>query len=332
MIEYFFNSENESLRALKYLFKKLPLPLMKGFVLKSTGSWFEVMSEEQEIISCRVRGQLRLRGFDSTNPVAVGDEVEFMMQEDGTGTIMEIGDRKNYIVRKSVNLSKQTHIIATNIDRAFLVVTPVLPKTSTGFIDRFIAAAESFRIPVTLVFNKSDLFKDALEAIQHDYIEIYEPLGYHCLKVSTITGDGIEALRDALKGYTNLFAGHSGVGKSSLINALEKNLNLKTGIISVQHQKGKHTTTFAEMHPLKIGGYIIDTPGIREFVNIDFKPSEISHYFIEMRDKLNKCYFNNCLHENEKQCAVKTAVENGTIHPMRYYNYLSILHHEDIYK
>jgi ribosome biogenesis GTPase / thiamine phosphate phosphatase len=305
---------------------------MKGLVLKSTGSWFEVEDENGNVVSCRVRGQLRLRGIESTNPVAVGDHVDVSLQDDKTGIINEIEPRKNYIIRKSVNLSKQTQILAANIDRAWLVVTPILPKTSTGFIDRFIAAAESFRIPVTLVFNKSDLFASELEEVQKDYISIYEPLGYRCVRVSAITGEGIVTLRDLLQEKINLLAGHSGVGKSSLINALEEEANIKVGIISKQHQTGKHTTTFAEMHKLKNGGYLIDTPGIREFVNIDFKPSEISHYFVEMRDKIQQCQFNNCLHENEKNCAIKTAVENGEIHPMRYYNYLSILHNEDVYR
>jgi ribosome biogenesis GTPase len=305
---------------------------MKGLVLKSTGNWLEVENAEGEIVPCRVRGQLRLRGLDSTNPLAVGDYVDFEMEKDGTGIISEIHDRKNYIIRKSINLSKQTQILAANIDRLWLVVTPVLPKTSTGFIDRYIAAAESFRIPVTLIFNKSDLFADDLEEVQHDYMNIYEPIGYECIKVSAYKGDGINELRDRLKDHVNLFSGHSGVGKSSLLNALESRLDLKVGAISKQHLKGKHTTTFAEMHKLTNGGYVIDTPGIREFVNIDFKPSEISHYFVEMRNLLHGCKFNNCLHENEKNCAVKDAVENGTIHPMRYYNYLSLLKNEDIFK
>lgn len=314
-----------------FLLLSLP-PDMKGLVLKSTGSWYEVENEQGESVSCRVRGQLRLRGIDSTSPLAVGDTVEYHLQTDGTGTINEIGERRNYIVRKSVNLSKQAHILAANIDRAWLVVTPVFPKTSAGFIDRFIAAAESFHIPVSLIFNKSDLFKNDLEEVQKDYISIYEPLGYECFKVSATTGDGLPELREQLKGKVNLFSGHSGVGKSSLINALENNLNLKVGEISSQHLKGKHTTTFAEMHKLTEGGYLIDTPGIREFVNIDFKPAEISHYFVEMRERINDCKFNNCLHENEKQCAIKDAVERGEIHAMRYYNYLSMLRNEDIFK
>ena len=245
---------------------------------------------------------------------------------------MDVLPRTNYIVRKSVKLSKQSHIIAANIDRAWLVVTPVYPKTSTGFIDRFIAGAESFRIPLTLIFNKADLFKEELEEVRTNYINIYEPLGYQCFKVSALSGEGIADVKAAIKDKVNLFSGHSGVGKSSLVNQLEPTLSLKTGGISKQHMKGIHTTTFAQMYPLSYGGYIIDTPGIKEFVNIDFVLAEISHYFVEMRELMNDCHFNNCLHDTEKNCAVKTAVEEGRIHPSRYYNYISILHNEDHFR
>jgi ribosome biogenesis GTPase len=246
--------------------------------------------------------------------------------------ITDINERTNYIIRKSINLSKQTHILAANIDCAWIVVTPVFPKTSTGFIDRFIAAAESYHIPVGIIFNKSDLFVNHLSEIQREYLDIYESLGYKCIKVSSQTKEGIDELKSLLNGKVNLLTGHSGVGKSSLINSIIPDLNLKVGEISKQHLKGKHTTTFAEMHKVNESTYIIDTPGIREFVNIDFVPSEISHYFIEMRELLNDCKFNNCLHENEQQCAVKAAYEAGKIHPDRYYNYLSILHNEDHFK
>lgn len=305
--------------------------MKEGLVLKTTGSRVEVESNGT-VVSCRMRGQFRLKEMDTTNPVAVGDKVDFEMEADGTGLIYEIHKRTNYIVRKSIKLSKQSHIIAANIDRAWLVVTPVFPKTSTGFIDRFIAAAESFRIPVSLVFNKMDLFKDELEQVQHDYMNIYEPLGYSCYKVSATTGEGIEVLRDAIKDKVNLISGHSGVGKSSLINKLQPELELKTGRISKQHKKGIHTTTFAQMYKLENGGYIIDTPGIKEFVNIEFVPQEISHYFVEMRNLMNECRFNNCLHDTENDCAVKAAVEKGEIHPSRYYNYLGMLHQEDHYR
>ena len=306
--------------------------MFEGRVLKSTGSWFEVELPNQKMISCRIRGQLRLKGISSTNPVAVGDIIHVQEQTDGTGVITDINDRTNYIIRKSINLSKQTHILAANIDYAWIVVTPVFPKTSTGFIDRFIAAAESYHIPVGIIFNKSDLFVNHLSEIQHEYLDIYESLGYKCIKVSSQTKEGIDELKLLLEGKVNLLTGHSGVGKSSLINSIIPDLNLKVGEISKQHLKGKHTTTFAEMHKVNDSTYIIDTPGIREFVNIDFVPSEISHYFIEMRELLNDCKFNNCLHENEQQCAVKAAYEAGKIHPDRYYNYLSILHNEDNFK
>ena len=306
--------------------------MFEGRVLKSTGSWFEVELPHQKTISCRIRGQLRLKGISSTNPVAVGDIVHVQEQTDGTGVITDINERTNYIIRKSINLSKQTHILAANIDYAWIVVTPVFPKTSTGFIDRFIAAAESYHIPVGIIFNKSDLFVNHLSEIQREYLDIYESLGYKCIKVSSQTKEGIDELKSLLNGKVNLLTGHSGVGKSSLINSIIPDLNLKVGEISRQHLKGKHTTTFAEMHKVDDSTYIIDTPGIREFVNIDFVPSEISHYFIEMRALLNDCKFNNCLHENEQQCAVKAAYEAGKIHPDRYYNYLSILHNEDHFK
>jgi ribosome biogenesis GTPase len=303
----------------------------EGLVLKTTGSRVDVESEGR-IYSCRVRGQLRLKEWDTTSPVAVGDKVDFEEEHDGTGMIYKVHQRHNYIIRKAVKLSKQTQIMAANVDRAWLVVTPVLPKTSTGFIDRFIAAAESFRIPVSLVFNKADLFLADLEEVRKEYIDIYEPLGYPCYKVSATRGHGMEELKAAIKDKVNLFGGHSGVGKSSLINALHPALNLKTGRISRQHLKGIHTTTFAQMHKLDGGGYLIDTPGIKEFVNIEFKPQEISHYFVEMRDLITGCRFNNCLHDTEEKCAVKAAVEEGKIHASRYYNYLSMLHQEDHYR
>ncbi|MFM7016488.1 MAG: ribosome small subunit-dependent GTPase A [Bacteroidota bacterium] len=306
--------------------------MFEGKVLKSTGSWFEVEMPNNQTLSCRIRGQLRLKGINSTNPVAVGDIVSVQEQTDGTGVIIDIKDRKNYIIRKSINLSKQTHILAANIDCAWIVVTPVFPKTSTGFIDRFIAAAESYHIPVGIIFNKSDLFINHLSEIQHEYLDIYEPLGYKCIKVSSHLGEGLEELKELLNHQVNLLCGHSGVGKSSLINAIIPDLNLKVGEISRQHLKGKHTTTFAEMHKVNQDTYVIDTPGIREFVNIDFVPSEISHYFVEMRELLNECKFNNCLHENEQNCAIKAAYEAGKIHPDRYYNYLSILRNEDHFK
>ena len=305
---------------------------MKGLVLKSTGSWFEVIGPEETVYSCRMRGQLRLKDTDTTSPVSVGDQVNFELEKDNTGVIMDVLPRSNYIVRKSVKLSKQSHIIAANIDRAWLIVTPVYPKTSTGFIDRFIAGAESFRIPISLLFNKADLFKAELEEVQKEYISIYEPLGYTCYNVSALTGEGIEEVKRAMIDKVNLFSGHSGVGKSSLINKIEPALSIKTGGISKQHMKGIHTTTFAQMYPLTNGGYIIDTPGIKEFVNIDFVPSEISHYFIEMRALMNECHFNNCLHDTEKGCSIIAAVEAGKIHRSRYYNYLSILHNEDTFR
>lgn len=300
--------------------------------MKSTGTWIRVGIPDGREVQSRVRGQLRLRGIDSTNPVAVGDRVELELNDDGTGTILDVMDRSNMIVRKSVKLSRQTQVLAANIDRAWLVATPAFPRTSTGFIDRFLAAAESFRIPAGIILNKSDLFTGELEKFTSELEALYAPLGYPCIRASAFNGEGIETLRDWFRDKVNLLCGHSGVGKSSLINALEPQLELRTGELSEQHLKGKHTTTFAEMHPLSMGGYLIDTPGIREFVNIDFKPQEIGHYFTEIRQLLGQCRFNDCLHENEKDCAVKSAVDTGRISEERYANYLSMLHNEDIYR
>jgi len=279
-----------------------------------------------------MRGQLRLKVSDSTHPVAVGDQVIFTIENDGQGVVTDVLPRKNYIIRKSVKLSKQSQILAANIDCLWLVVTPVLPKTSTGFIDRVIAAAESFRIPVALIFTKCDLFKDDLKPVQDEYIAIYEQLNYPCYKVSSLNGEGLELIKMKINNGIHLFTGHSGVGKSSLINALAPGITLKVGKLSKQHLKGIHTTTFAQMIRQEEGGYIIDTPGIKEFVNIDFNSAEIGHYFIEMRNLFQQCRYNNCLHVTEDGCAVKQAVEEGKIQASRYYNYLSMVRNEDNFR
>lgn len=306
---------------------------MHGTVTKSVGSTYTVMDSTLKVYDCRIKGTFRLKDIKSTNPVAVGDRVTFDFDErEQIGLITAIEERHNYIIRKSTNLSKQTHILAANIDNAFLVVTPLYPKTSTGFIDRYIATAEAYHINTVLVFNKSDLFENEAHKIVEQYLEIYQPLGYKCVEVSATQEKNLDELKTLMKDKVNLFSGHSGVGKTALINALQPNLFLKTGKISDAHEKGKHTTTFAEMFPLDFGGFIIDTPGIRELGTVDFVPQEISHYFVEMRDLINECKYNNCLHVNEKQCAVKAAVEAGKIHSSRYYNYLSILNNEDIFK
>lgn len=306
---------------------------MHGTVTKSVGSTYTVMDSALKIYECRIKGTFRLKDIKSTNPVAVGDRVEFDYDENlKTGLITAIEDRHNYIIRKSTNLSKQTHIIAANIDNAILVVTPLYPKTSTGFIDRYIATAEAYHIKTILVFNKMDLFDGSDRRIVDEYLGIYQPLGYECIEVSALKRKNLEMLKSVMKDKVNLFSGHSGVGKTELINALQPHLGLKTGSISDAHEKGKHTTTFAEMFPLDFGGFIIDTPGIRELGTVEFVPQEVSHYFVEMRDLIHDCKFNNCLHVNEKNCAVKEALQQGKIHPMRYHNYLSILNNEDIFK
>ncbi len=305
---------------------------MNGIVIKSTGSWYTVRKEDGEIFNCVMRGLFRLKGIDSTNPIAVGDNVEFNLAEDGNACVItKIDERKNYIIRKSKNLSKQSHIIAANIDRVFLVASLILPKTSMGFIDRVLVAAEAFRIPATILFNKADLYDEKTLKQFTDLKAIYEPLGYPCYLISSFKREDIDMLKALMKDQVQLFSGHSGVGKSSLINALEPTLKLKVTPISQQHFKGKHTTTFAEMHPLPNGGFIIDTPGIKEFGIYDYSKEEISHYFPEMRALLNQCQYNNCLHYEELNCAVKEAVKEGTIHEWRYYNYLSILMNDDNY-
>jgi ribosome biogenesis GTPase len=306
---------------------------VKGIVIKSTGSQYLVLEEDGTRRLCRIRGNLRLKGFEATNPLTVGDRVEVEWQPgDDVGHITSIHERKNYIIRKSVKLSRQVQILAANIDRAFVVATPVLPKTSLGFIDRFLATAEAYSIPAGIVWNKSDLYDDEIRAWIAEIRTLYESIGYKVFAVSGLTGDGLEALRAELKDKTSLFSGHSGVGKSSLINSLVPGLDLKTSSLSSQHLKGTHTTTFAEMHPLPFGGQIIDTPGIREFGTIDFDRYEVSHFFPDIFRESKGCRFNNCLHEMETDCAVKRAVQEGRIALSRFESYLSILHNEDMFK
>ena len=295
-------------------------------VIKSTGKWYIVELENGEKISARIRGKLRLDGIRSTNPVAVGDSVWIKNQEKEKATTIEkIEPRKNYIVRKSINLSKKTQILAANIDRLYLIVTLVAPETHLAFIDRFLVAAESFRIPVTLLFNKMDLYFEEHLPIVDNVIAIYEKIGYPCRKISALDEKTISFLRKEIDGNQVMIGGHSGTGKSTLINALDDSLSIKTGQISQAHLQGQHTTTFAEMHQLQSGGYIIDTPGIRAFGVIELEKEFISHYFPEMRELIGACKFHNCLHLNEPQCAVKSAVENGEIAPSRYATYLSLM-------
>ena len=305
---------------------------MKGVVLKSTGSWYQVRSfESGELFNCRIKGKFRVAGIKSTNPIAVGDVVHFHLEDhqEGQGIISAIQDRKNYIVRKSVNLSKQVHIIASNMDQALLVTTLAQPMTSTGFMDRFLSTAEAYSIPTIIVFNKIDLY-DEEEMMELEYREaVYSAIGYKVLKTSAMRGIGLEKLKEELKDKTTLLSGHSGVGKSTLVNAVEPNLDLRTGTVSLSHRKGQHTTTFAEMHPLRMGGDVIDTPGIKGFGMVNMKKEEISHFFPEIFALSEQCRFHNCMHLNEPECAVKSALEENKIAPTRYESYLNQLNDYD---
>ena len=305
---------------------------MKGVVLKSTGSWYQVRSfESGELFNCRIKGKFRVAGIKSTNPIAVGDVVHFHLEDhqEGQGIISAIQDRKNYIVRKSVNLSKQVHIIASNMDQALLVTTLAQPMTSTGFMDRFLSTAEAYSIPTIIVFNKIDLY-DEEEMMELEYREaVYSAIGYKVLKTSAMQGNGLEKLKEELKDKTTLLSGHSGVGKSTLVNAVEPNLDLRTGTVSLSHRKGQHTTTFAEMHPLRMGGDVIDTPGIKGFGMVNMKKEEISHFFPEIFALSEQCRFHNCMHLNEPECAVKSALEENKIAPTRYESYLNQLNDYD---
>jgi ribosome biogenesis GTPase len=309
--------------------------LMLGTVIKSTGNQYKVTLENGNTVMCKIRGNLRLKDFEATNPLTVGDKVQVEVTPDTDSDflwITKIEDRKNYIIRKSVKLSKQVQILAANIDFAFVVATPVLPKTSLGFIDRFLATAEAYSLPGGIIWNKSDIYDEAVRDLLSEIKELYEKIGYKVLLVSAITGEGLEELKKIITDKVSLFSGHSGVGKSTLINTLVPGLNLKTSKISSQHLKGTHTTTFAEMHKFPQGGFIIDTPGIREFGTIDFDKYEVSHFFPEIFAESKNCRFNNCLHTTETDCAVKPAVEEGKIALSRFESYLSILSGQDIFR
>lgn len=304
---------------------------MKGIVIKSTGSWYSVLLENEEVWECRILGKFRMQDIKSTNPVAVGDRVEVEVEEEERkhGVIVKLFDRDNYIIRRSINLSKQTQIIAANIDQAFLVVTFAKPRTSFGFIDRFLVTSEAYHIPTILVFNKIDLYEpDDLQYIE-EVKDMYESIGYPVLFLSALKGEGVEELKNQCKNKTSLFSGHSGVGKSTLVNQIIPGIQLRTSAVSDASSKGVHTTTFAEMHRIPSGGFIIDSPGIRELGIVELEKEEISHYFPEMRDLLNECRFNNCSHTNEPGCAIKKAVDENKISLIRYESYLSILANED---
>lgn len=305
---------------------------MTGIVYKSTGSWYTVKSEQGDFMECRIKGKFRMKGIKSTNPIAVGDIVDYELDENSdavTGTIHNIHDRKNYIVRKSVNLSKQTHIIASNIDVVFLLITINNPPTTTSFIDRFLVTAEAYGIEAILVFNKIDTFDDAMTDEQLYLQYIYSEIGYKFLKVSALEKKGLDELKGMMIGKVSMFSGHSGVGKSTLVNALEPNLSLKTKNISEQSKQGQHTTTFAEMYDLSFDAKIIDTPGIKGFGIVDMEPSEVSGFFPEFFKLQDECKFNNCLHKEEPNCAVKKALEENKIAWSRYNSYLKILEGDD---
>lgn len=303
----------------------------KGLVILSTGSLYDVLKTDGSIVKCKLRGKFRIQGIKSTSPIVVGDKVIFQKEEnDEIGWITKIEDRKNYIVRKSTRLSKLTHIIAANIDKAFVVFTLKQPRTSLGFVDRFLTAAEAYRIPVELVFNKVDLLDENDKIELEKLIQMYQKIGYFCHQTSAIDFTGIKLLKERLKGNISLFAGHSGAGKSALLNAINPSFNIRVGEISDYHNKGKHTTTFAQMHPFGDDTFLVDSPGIKEFGLINYEKQEVSHFFLEMRPFMNQCKYHNCTHLYEPQCAVKEAVEKGIISPSRYENYLGILTGEDM--
>lgn len=315
------------------------LLMKKGLIVRTTGSWFTVEDENGELFDCKVKGNFRIKGIRSTNPVAVGDKVNFMVQNDTkisgkrkTGWIYSIKDRKNYIIRRSPNLSKQSHIIAANIDQAILLATIIEPVTTTLFIDRYLASAEAYNVPVLLVFNKTDLYGPEETTIMKNLILIYSKIGYRCLTTSAETGEGIEDLENELKDKISVINGHSGVGKSTLINLIQPELNLRTSEISEYHKTGKHTTAFSEMYKLSNGGYIIDTPGIKGFGMLDMEAWEITHYFPEIFKLSKNCLYNNCSHTHEPDCAVKEALENKEISVSRYVSYLNLLEEDEKYR
>ncbi len=301
---------------------------MTGTVYKSTGSWYIVHNEQGAVYHCRIKGKFRIEGIKSTNPVAVGDIVDFDLDTDSdevTGIISNIHDRQNYIIRKSVNLSKQTHIIAANIDQVFLLITLKNPQTFTTFIDRFLVTAEAYEVSPILLFNKVDTYNEE-ELLEIKYLAaIYREIGYTCIGISAKNGKNVEKVKDMMKGKTSMFAGHSGVGKSTLINRLDPSLSLKTSEISQQHKQGQHTTTFAEMFDLNFNARIIDTPGIKGFGVVDMDKDEIGDYFPEFFNLKSECKFNNCLHIEEPKCAVKAALDEGILAWSRYKSYLQIL-------
>lgn len=316
---------------------------MTGIVYRSTGSWYEVKGEDGSFYACRIKGKFRIQGIKSTNPIAVGDKVEFKIEKKGddtVGVISSIAERKNYIIRKSVNLSKQTHIIAANIDQVFLLITLKNPVTYTSFIDRFLATAEAYDIPAILLFNKVDLYSDEAPADNEEHAlteldqvrwlsHLYREIGYTCIAISAENGKNIDKVKELMKGKTSMFSGHSGAGKSTLANAIQPDLELKTHETSDAHGQGQHTTTFAQMYDLELGGRLIDTPGIKGFGVVDMEREEISDYFPEIFEHGQHCRFHNCLHLTEPGCAVKQAVEDGEIALSRYETYHDLVTGEE---
>lgn len=298
---------------------------MHGLVIKNTGSWYQVKTDEGQLIECKIKGNFRLKGIRSTNPVAVGDRVQIVQNQEGTAFISEIEDRRNYIIRRASNLSKQSHILAANLDQCMLIITVNYPETTTIFIDRFLATAEAYRIPVKLIFNKIDVYDEDDTRYLNALIHLYTHIGYSCFKVSAKESIGIETLKKELVGKVTLLSGHSGVGKSTLINALLPGTETKTGAISSYHNKGMHTTTFSEMFPVEENGYIIDTPGIKGFGTFDMEEEEIGHYFPEIFQTSADCKYSNCTHRHEPGCAVRRAVEEHLISESRHTSYLNML-------
>lgn len=307
--------------------------ILKGTVLKSTGSWYVVLDENGNMHECRLRGRFKISGIKSTNPIAVGDKVFIQVGAGNDATIITaIADRRNYIIRKATNLSRQTQIIAANIDQAMIIATLAEPRTSTGFIDRFLVTCEAYSIPAVIVFNKLDLYAEEALSVLAQLTEMYTGIGYQVLGVSAMTRQNMDIFEKSFRSKTSLLGGHSGVGKSTLINTLVPGLNLKVQSISQAHLKGRHTTTFAEMFKLDDNTFIIDTPGIKEFGLADFEPWELAHYFPEMRALFNQCRYDNCTHYNEPECQVKEAVNQGLINILRYQSYLGMLLDNDTRK
>lgn len=303
--------------------------MMKGLVIKNTGSWYTVRTDGGQLVESKIKGNFRLKGIRSTNPVAVGDRVELITNQEGTAFITAIEDRRNYIIRKSPNLSKQSHILAANIDQALLMVTVNYPQTSTTFIDRFLASAEAYRVPVTLVFNKRDILSEDELHYQQMMCSLYDMVGYRCIELSAATGEGVQQLQNIVAGKISLISGNSGVGKSTLINRLVPDADQRTAEISDAHNTGMHTTTFSQMIPLQQGGYLIDTPGIKGFGTFDIEKEELTSYFREIFHFSKDCRFSNCTHTHEPGCAVLRALEEHYIAESRYQSYLSMLEDKD---